>query len=196
MRSYRRDRILFSAGAIILGLILLIWPGGSLLLLGRCIGLILLAGGAVSAVLFLTDRDSSVRAFLMVMAAVMILSGIAIIRHPDDLIKLIPTCIGVLVLFSGIVNLGETFTLTKRKYGRWWISLLGAAVTVAVGLLLITRAFGAAAFITRIAGAVLTACGVKDLLVMRRVSSALRDAEQKIVDVDAVVIDETKDCPK
>ena len=191
MKTYRVNRIVFSIGAIILGLILLIWPGSSLLILGKCIGAFLAGGGVIAGILYLTDHDSPIKTLLLAIAVIMILAGVTIFMRPDDLISLIPTCIGILVLVSGVINLGETFTLTKYHYGKWWMSLLVAIGTIALGILLITRAFGIASIITRIAGGVLIFDGVTDLWVMRGISHTLREAEAKAepVDVEAVVIE-------
>ena len=45
LKSFRTDRIIFAAGAIVLGIVLLVWPSTSLLIMGKCIGAILAAGG-------------------------------------------------------------------------------------------------------------------------------------------------------
>lgn len=38
LKSFRTDRIIFAAGAIVLGVVLLVWPSTSLLIMGKCIG--------------------------------------------------------------------------------------------------------------------------------------------------------------
>ena len=48
LKSFKTDRIIFAAGAIVLGVVLLVWPSTSLLIMGKCIGAILAAGGLVA----------------------------------------------------------------------------------------------------------------------------------------------------
>ena len=66
-------------------------------------------------------------------------------------------------------DLGETFILSRSKYGRWWISLIIAVITIGCGIFIINKAFGLAALITRIAGGVLVFDGASHLWVTSRV---------------------------
>ena len=45
MKRFKTNRMFFSAGAILIGLILLIWPASSLIIIGKCLGVLLAAGG-------------------------------------------------------------------------------------------------------------------------------------------------------
>ena len=39
MKSFTTNRIVFAIGASVLGIILLIWPGTSLIIMAKCIGI-------------------------------------------------------------------------------------------------------------------------------------------------------------
>ena len=172
MSSFKTNRLIFAIGALIIGIILLIWPGASLMIIGRCIGAVLAAGGIVAAFLFWKDHEAMSRTLLLVMAAVMLICGIVIILHPDELVKLIPTIMGVLAVMSGLINIGETFLLNRRKYGKWWISLIVAALKVAAGIFVIRNAFSLVSIITRLAGGVMVFSGCSDLWVLSRLAYA------------------------
>jgi uncharacterized membrane protein HdeD (DUF308 family) len=183
MKSFTTNRIIFAVGAAVLGIILLIWPATSLIIMAKCIGALVAIGGIAAAYQFYKDHDSPAKSLLLVMAAVMIICGAVIFLHPEELVKLIPMIMGILVLISGLINLGETFTLSKKRYSRWWLSLIIAVITIGAGLFLITRAFSLAALITRIAGGILLFDGLSDLWVISRVHKADKDAQA--VDVQA-----------
>ena len=183
MKSFTNNRIIFAVGAAVLGIILLIWPAASLIIMAKCIGALVAIGGLAAAYQFYKDHDSPAKSLLLVMAAVMIICGAVIFLHPEELVKLIPMIMGILVLISGLINLGETFTLSKKRYSRWWLSLIIAVITIGAGLFLITRAFSLAALITRIAGGILLFDGLSDLWVISRVHKADKDAQA--VDVQA-----------
>ena len=183
MKSFTTNRIIFAVGAAVLGIILLIWPAASLSIMAKCIGALVAIGGLAAAYQFYKDHDSPAKSLLLVMAAVMIICGAVIFLHPEELVKLIPMIMGILVLISGLINLGETFTLSKKRYSRWWLSLIIAVITIGAGLFLITRAFSLAALITRIAGGILLFDGLSDLWVISRVHKADKDAQA--VDVQA-----------
>ena len=190
MKSFKTNRLIFAVGAVLIGIILLIWPGTSLMLMGKCIGAALAVGGVVAAFFYWKDHETPSRSLLLVMAAIMLVCGVVIFFHPDDLVRLIPTIMGILVVISGLINIGETFLLNRQKYGKWWISLLVAAVTIVAGLVLIHYAFQMAAFVTRVAGGVLIFDGASDLWVLSRLSSSAKNAaaEAGVVDASATEV--------
>ena len=176
MKSFRFNRAIFSAGAIVLGIVLLIWPASSLLIIAKCVGIILAVGGIAACVMYYRDHESAIRSFLLVLALVMLICGGVIFMHPEELVKLIPTIVGILVMFSGLINLGETFILSRSKYGKWWISLIIAIITIGLGVFIINKAFSLAALITRIAGGVLIFDGASHLWVLSRIYKASKEA--------------------
>ena len=176
MSSFKTNRLIFAISALIIGIILLIWPGTSLMIIGRCIGAVLAVGGIVAGFLFWKDHEAMSRTLLLVMAAVMLICGVVIIFHPDELVKLIPTIMGILAVMSGVINIGETVLLNKQKYGKWWISLLVAALKIAAGLFVIRNAFDLVAVITRVAGGVMIFSGASDLWVLSRLIFAEKQA--------------------
>ena len=194
LKSFRTDRIIFAAGAIVLGVVLLVWPSTSLLIMGKCIGALLAAGGLAAAFMFFRNHVSAMKSILLIMAAVMLICGVVIFLHPDDLVRLIPTIMGILVLISGLINLGETFMLTRSKYNKWWASLIVAIATIAAGIFLIRNAFNLASLITRIAGGILIFDGISDLWVISRVSKAHKEMEVEAtaVDVEAAVTEQAE----
>ena len=185
MKSFKTNRMIFAIGALVIGIILLVWPGKSLMILAKCVGVLLAVGGLASAFMFIKDHETASRSLLLVMAVIMLVCGIVIFLHPDELVKLIPTIMGVLVVISGIINLGETFLLNRRKYGRWWITLLVSLATIAGGIFLISNAFKLASLITRIAGGILIFDGVSDLWVLSRIHVSEKN---ETVDVEAVEV--------
>ena len=178
MSSFKTNRLIFAISALIIGIILLIWPGTSLMIIGRCIGAVLAAGGIVAGFLFWKDHEAMSRTLLLVMAAVMLICGIVIVFHPEELVKLIPTIAGALAVLSGLINIGETFLLSRNKYGKWWISLVTAALKIAAGIFVIRNAFVLVETIARVAGGVMIFCGGSDLWVISRLFVAEKKAAQ------------------
>lgn len=185
MKRFKTNRMFFSAGAILIGLILLIWPASSLMIIGKCLGVLLAAGGVASGIFYLKDHESAAQTALLILGVIMIICGVVIFLHPEELVKLIPTIMGILVLLSGIINLGETFTLSRQKYTKWWISLIISIITIGAGLFLIIKAFDLVAVITRIAGGILVFDGISDLWVVSRLS-----ADTSKEPVDSVILSE------
>lgn len=188
MKSFRLNRVIFSVIALVLGIVLLIWPADSLFIIAKCIGIILAGGSLAAGFMYYRDHDSALKSVLLILAVVMLICGVVIFLHPEELIKLIPTIVGILVMVSGLINLGETFVLTRSKYGKWWISLIIAIITIALGVFIVNKAFSLATLITRIAGGVLIFDGISHLWVISRISKTAKEAgatvEGTAVDVE------------
>jgi len=180
MKSFTLNRVIFSAGALFLGIILLIWPTGSLYFLAKFIGVFLAVGGVAAGVMYFQDHDSAMKSILLVLALVMLICGAVIFLHPEELIKLIPTILGMMIVVSGLINLGETFILSRSKYKKWWISLIIAVITIACGVFVINRALGLASLITRIVGGVLIFDGASHLWVTSRVYKSSKEAASTV----------------
>ena len=170
MRHYTNSRKIYAFGSLILGILLLLWPVGALKLVSYAVGIIIMAGGITSILSRLRSRKRGGGAvWTIFIGAVMTLVGGWIFVNPENFASIIPSAIGYLITLSGIINLLETFTLSKAHYRKWWVSLLAAVLTIMLGLVLINHAFGIAATMVRIGGAALLFTGVSDLWINRRV---------------------------
>ena len=178
---------------MILGVILLVWPESSMITLSKLIGLVLTVTGAGMVILYFWNHDGMLTSFFQLIFGVIIGAvGLWICFEPAQLVELIPTIFGIIVLINGLSDLSQTLTLGKQKYDRWWISLIIAVATLLLGFVLLFKPFGIAKFITRVIGLVLIFNGVSDLWVISRISYEVKNAraDAEAIDAEAVVIDE------
>lgn len=188
MKNLVNSRLLLAVGAVILGVVLLIWPSGSLLIMAKLIGALVAVGGAGILILFFRDQSPlPVKSVMLVLGILLLVIGGMIFFNPKGLVELIPTIMGVFVLLSGIGNVAETITLSRNSYERWNLSLIFAVLTVALGLLLIFRPFGIAKLIVRIAGIALIFDGATDLWILTRIRKVVDFSEP--IDVEAKDVD-------
>ena len=153
-----------------MGILLLLWPVGALKLVSYAVGIIIMAGGITSILSRLRSRKRGGGAvWTIFIGAVITLVGGWIFVNPENFASIIPTAVGYLITISGIINLLETFTLSRAHYRKWWVSLLAAVLTIVLGLTLVNHAFGIAATMVRIGGVALLFNGISDLWINRRV---------------------------
>lgn len=170
MRHLSSSRKIYAFGSLILGLLLLVWPGSALRAVSYAAGIIVMAGGITSVLAhFRRKPRTSIAGANLVVGVLVTLVGGWIFCNPESFASVVPTAIGYLMLLSGIVNLLETFSLSKARYQKWWVSLLAAVVTIFMGLLLINHAFGIASVMVRIGGMFLMFNGISDMWINRRV---------------------------
>lgn len=149
---------------LLLGLILLIWPGTSAAFACRAIGLALLLYGGAQCIqlLRISDRTSLGNASLVVNLVVAVI-GLWVLLRPDTVLALIPIITGIILLFHGIQNLGQAMTLKAHLYSHWWAAALLGVGTVVLGVLLIVNPFSAIEITFRFIGLFLICDGLSDL---------------------------------
>ena len=170
MRQYSNSRKIYALGSLIAGILLLLWPKGALKLVAYAVGLIIMAGGLASIMSqFRSRRGRPASIWGLLIGIVVTFVGARIFVNPENFASIIPTAVGYLITFSGIVNLLETFTLSRAHYRKWWVSLGAALMTIVLGLILINHALGIAETMVRIGGISLLFNGASDLRISRRV---------------------------
>ena len=170
MKSYTSTRKFYAGGSLILGILLLLWPAGALRIAGYAVGFVIMASGIISFLSALRRRKRGYSSGgSLIIGVIVTLVGGWIFVNPENFASIVPTAIGYLIMFNGILNLVETFTLSRAHYGKWWISLLAAVMTIVLGLVLVNHAFGIAAAMARIGGLALLFNGISDLWINRRI---------------------------
>ena len=133
-------------------------------------------GGVLTAAVFFTQpKDSPFRAASLIAGIPLALLGLFIFLRPSFLIEFIPIVVGAIVLLDGIMNLLETFDLMKQKYSKWWVSLIFAALTITMGILLIMRPFGVAKFVMQAIGVIMLYNGLSDIFIASRIKTKIKD---------------------
>ncbi len=187
-RSFKRSKILAAVVSIVLGATLFLWPKASLDLVCRIIAIALLVDGIVLLISGFVRKDAG-KAVPLISGVVALVLGLWILISPDAFIAFIPTLMGIIVTADGVLNLMETATLGRQKYGRWPLSLGLSVLTILLGLMLIFKPLGIANFIVRILGAVILYNGISDLWIASRIRTAI-DPSKVVEDVDVEVHEE------
>jgi uncharacterized membrane protein HdeD (DUF308 family) len=155
--------LLTGVASFVLGILVLVWPGASLLVAGVLFGIYLVVSGIFQlSAAFGTHRATSLRVLAFISGALSILLGLFCFRGPTQSILLLALWIGIGWLFRGI-----TQTLAAASDGgmpaRGWQIFLGI-VTFLGGIVLIVLPFGSIAVLTVVAGAWLVAVGIVEII--------------------------------
>ncbi len=175
---------------ILLGLVLLIWPGTTTQIVCMSLGIVLLAYGIIQIVIYLYHRERTIISQgMLLLGIVFAVIGIWILLTPEMIIMAVPVIVGVLIAIHGLHNVVQAIALQKEGYERWWLALTFGLLTVIFGGLLIFNPFGAVEFVVRLIGIFLIYDGVSDIWILSRVFKVKRDKE-RIIDAEFVEVDE------
>lgn len=187
----KKNILVDAIALIVVGLVLIFLPGTSLNILTKVIGAVVLAAGVISVVTGLASKNQNVLTkngslgFGLVIAVV----GVWILINPEFFEAIIPVIAGVIMLFSGIMNLGETLSLGKNSYKNWWVALILAALTIAAGAFLVFNPITMVKYVVQIIGAALAYNGASNLWIISRIHKVDKVNRKEIVDVESVEVE-------
>lgn len=171
---FRQMKLSFLVASIlyvILGLVLLIWPGVSATVFCWAFGSLLLAYGAVTILTFFF-RDSRAGSFVfeLLLGIVAAALGLLVLLRPVVVASVLPVIVGLFILVDGLVNLKRALELRSMMYERWIVPLVLSLISVGLGLLVLFHPFLAAEALVMVIGAVFLYTGVSDLWTIFQVS--------------------------
>ncbi len=183
---------------IAVGVALMFWPQGSLEVMAKALAILLILAGIVMIASYFFHKERTIAvsgglAMGLIVAAI----GVWIFINPSPFIDFVPRLFGVFIIASGINNLAQTLSLIRHSYGLWWLSLLFALITIALGAVLLFNPKFIENILVTVIGGFLVFDGLTNLWTVSRVSKFTKAADQAIKDSMAVDVDaEFKDVDK
>ena len=192
IKSLKVNYSLSAVICVILGIVLLVWPGQSTQVVCMVLGIVLGGFGLIQIILYLATKEKTmVSHSMMMLGVVLAVIGGWIVLKPETIIKAVPMIVGILIVIHGFHNAVQAIDLKKMQYDNWWVALLLSLLTVALGVVLICKPFTIVDTVVRIIGAFLVYDGLSDMWILSRVFKTKKNRE-KIIDTDAVIVDEDK----
>ena len=192
IKSLKVNYSLSAVICVILGIVLLVWPGQSTQVVCMVLGIVLGGFGLIQIILYLATKEKTMVSHSMMMrGGVLAVIGGWIVLKPETIIKAVPMIVGILIVIHGFHNAVQAIDLKKMQYDNWWVALLLSLLTVALGVVLICNPFTIVDTVVRIIGAFLVYDGLSDMWILSRVFKIKKNRE-KIIDTDAVIVDEDK----
>lgn len=168
LRNLKRNKLLTAAMSALVGLVLLLRPEASLKLLCKFIGMMILLTGVIMLIMYLRQKETALRVHL-VSSILLTVLGLWIFLRPEAIISVIPTVIGIIVIFDGVFNLGEALAIHRQERHSPLLPVILGIITVLLGLVLIFKPLRVAAVITQMIGIVTLYNGISDLLIALRI---------------------------
>ena len=174
----KSKRSLFLAGcfAVVIGLCLLIWPELLVSILCYLLGTGLLILGLVKTVTYFVKHSKGEEGFRYDLAVGLFLAvcGVLFIGQPGTIINVIQTIFGLVILADSAVKLQAAVDAKHLSASNWWVLLILAAVTAAVGILLVWDPFGSATSMMVLLGVALLVDGLQNILSALFINKYLR----------------------
>lgn len=177
---------------MVIGLILLIWPGTSTQIICKVLGGILLVYGVIQIILYLLAKEKTFYLQgILILGIIFGVVGAWILLKPEMMIAAVPVIMGIIIIVHGLHNAMQAIKLKKMGYETWWLALLLGVLTILLGGVLVYNPFTVVDTVVRIIGSFLIYDGISDAWIISRLFKCRHIKEREnVIDADAVEIDE------
>ena len=199
---------------VVVGLLLLIRPDAAMTVICRVIGGMVMIFGILQLIRFAMsgmDGIPGVDLPALFLGILLTVVGFYIARSPEVLVSIAAVIVAIFLLTHGVFSLAQMLRLHLVRDAIWWISIIGSAITVILGLVFLFAPLESSKVAMQIAGlALIYAAFAGFLLALKagntvktageRVSATVQDVQdeyerrtgvdaygQEIVDEDAVI---------
>ena len=164
VKQVKAAYIALSIAFVCMGLCLLIWPGISAVTICYVLGTASVLYGVIKLFGYFSE-DLYQLAFQFDLAAgiFMLVIGILLLFHPDNVLTLLPTVIGLSILIDSVLKLQTAFDAKHFGMDRWWMILLFAIVAAVFGILLLAHPFESMELLMRLMGITILISGIENL---------------------------------
>lgn len=167
---------------ILLGIVLLFFPQTTLLTICYAFALILGIAGVGYIVTYIrSDTLKTYQRNDFVVGLTYLVLAAFVACKTEIIISLLPVLLGLAIIISSIVKLQHALDLMRVKFTNWWLVLLIAISSAAIGLYLIIHPFAAANTMVRVIGIATIWNGITDIgtgiLFLKKIKEAIQDIE-------------------
>ncbi len=156
--SNKKSAGVFSLATLIVGFLLFLLPDITTSLITSIIGFLLLFQGVGVGIGYLSALKRGAGSIFSAMGAFILISlGIFTLTNHGTVISIIPTIVGIFILFSGINGIHKSFALKNFGDKNWSSSLISAGLKLIIAFVLLSNPFSSAIIMTRVIGLALIA---------------------------------------
>lgn len=184
MRTAKIGYIIISAALCLLGAMLIAVPDFSAALLGIICGIILTLFGVVKLIgYFSKDLYRLAFQYDLIFGIVLIAVGVVILIRPESVLNFICIALGLTVLADGISKI--RISIESKRFGihEWWLILISAILTSAMGLVLMFRPAQSVRIMMIILGVTLLLEGILNLCTVITAVKIIKHQQPDVIEV-------------
>ena len=181
-----KSTVLSGVLAVVLGALVLLWPGKSLLVAAVLFGIYLLISG-ITQVIFAFSLHASAggRILLFISGAASLILAVLAFRHFGQgyALLLLAIWIGISFIFRGVATTATAFAEFHGTPGRGW-SIFFGLVSILAGVVVLGYPFDSLVTLTLVVGVWLIVIGVLEIIAgiqLRKTGSEVRTAVNEVI---------------
>lgn len=201
IKDVKRDFLLIAIAGFVLGILVLLYPEGSgLIVCYICAGAVTVFGVLHIVSYFVNHSPEFIFRYDLAQGIIGLVLGIFLFARPELLLVILPMVFGVVVIVDSVIKLQNAFDYARMGYRFWWVVLILAAGTGVMGVLMLTNPFATSIILFRFIGVSLVVNALIDFWnvfylsrQIKRVKSTVVNAarEAKAIEAESSVVDDT-----
>lgn len=156
--------ILWDIISIVIGVVLILFPGEAMDLSLKVIGVVLLVAGVSGIILGIKSQGAYI-AYTLSGAVTAIVAGIVCLLQPQLIKSVLPLIMGIIILATGVFNIVNSINAKNAGASRWVASIVLALITVICGIVILFNLNQAANLLVTIIGIIFVYNGVSTLII-------------------------------
>lgn len=185
MRIAKTGYIVMSLVFCVVGILFIALPARSAVMIGRALGVAMAAFGVVKLVGYFS-RDLFRLAFQydLEFGILLIALGILVLTRTENVMDIICIAMGIAILADGLFKI--QISIDSKRFGirSWWLLLVLAVITGAVGVVLVFRPWEGVQVLTVLLGIALLAEGVLNLCVALCTVKIIKHQQPDVIETD------------
>ncbi len=163
-KNFKKSFLLVSLCFLALGFVLLLYPTLSMRAICYTLGGITTLYGIFHLITYFSRTDfGEVYRFDFVVGVLLLCAGIYVIAQPLVVAQSLPVILGLAILVDSLIKLQNAIDLKRLASPLWWIVLVLAFITAALGITLMLDPFYTVVTLTRFIGVALVVDGCVNL---------------------------------
>lgn len=173
---------------IVAGLIMVIWPLKVADFVCFGIAIILALFGARFIVNYMKkDLVQDFFRYDLVFGIILIIMAIFFIAKSESIMSMIPTVIGIIIIFNGVLKLQNAIDFARSNSkgfsnDAWKKILIAAVINIVIGILLVVFPLGAVSLAYRLLGIGVLYSGISDIIIAMQFKSTVNSMSKKMSD--------------
>ena len=171
LTAVRNTIVVTSVVGIVMGIIALVWPGVTMLVIAVLFAISLFFIGAFRLYLAFAGKElpGGWRVVHGVLGAVILIAGIIALVRPGQSLAMLAVFIGVGWIFSGF---GDIFAATDTPYAPKWLMVVSGIVSVIAGIVMIAFSWVALATLVWVSAIMLIVISIVHLFTLPKKPAA------------------------
>ena len=141
LKSIRNSLMITSILYVVMGVVLMAFPEGSLKLACALIGGVTLLYAAIRILSYFKNDGEYSNRFDLFLGVLLGVVGVFLLLCPQLIVSLIPIALGIYIVVDGFTAMKKALDMKTLGFDKWWISFVVALVLMIFGAVMIFDPF-------------------------------------------------------